>query len=72
MKFKKASPNPGSQKDLVLAFVQKIKPQTKRQNRGRKVGHLKRCSEICVQNALEKINDKNHDDDFAQFIFKLV
>jgi hypothetical protein len=25
-----------------------------------------------VQNALEKVNDKNHDDDFAQFILELV
>lgn len=52
----------------MLAFVQEIKPQAKRQNRGRKVGHLKRSGEICMQNALEKVNDKHHDDDFAQFI----
>ena len=56
----------------VLALVYEIKPQAKRQNRGRKVGHLKRRSEICVQNALEKVNDKHHDDDFAKFILKLV
>jgi len=56
----------------VFAFVQEIKSQTKRQNRGREIGHLKRSGEICVQNALEKVNDKHHDDDFTQFIFKLV
>ena len=72
VKFKKASPKPGSQKASVFAFVQEIKSQTKRQNRGREIGHLKRSGEICVQNALEKVNDKHHDDDFAQFILELV
>ena len=72
MKFKKTSPNPGSQKASVLAFVQEIKPHAKRQNRGGEIGHLKRRGEICMQNALEKVNDKHHDDDFAQFILKLV
>ena len=56
----------------MFAFVQEIKSQTKRQNRGREIGHLKRSGEICVQNALEKVNDKHHDDDFAQFILELV
>ena len=56
----------------MRAFVQEIKSQAKRQNRGGKIGHLKRRGKICVQNALEKINDKHHDDDFTQFIFKLV
>ena len=72
MKFKKANLKPGSQKASVFAFVQEIKPQTKRQNRGRKVGHLKRGGEICMQNALEKVNDKHHYDDFAEFILELV
>ena len=72
MKFKKRAEKPGSQNASVLALVQEIKPQAKRQNRGRKVGHLKRSCEICVQNALEKVNDKHHDDDFAEFIFELV
>jgi len=71
-KFQKASPKLGSQKASVRAFVQEIKSQAKRQNRGRKIGHLKRRGEICVQNALEKVNDKNHDDDFAQFVLELV
>ena len=56
----------------MLAFVQEIKPQAKRQNRGGEIGHLKRGGEICVQNALEKVNDKHHDDDFAQFVLELV
>ena len=56
----------------MRALVQEIKSQAKRQNRGRKIGHLKRRGKICVQNALEKINDKNHDDDFAQFVLELV
>jgi len=56
----------------VLALVQEIKPQAKRQNRGGEIGHLKRGGEICVQNALEKINDKNHDDDFTKFVLELV
>lgn len=56
----------------MFAFVQEIKSQTKRQNRGREIGHLKRSGEICVQNALEKVNDKHHDDDFAQFVLELV
>ena len=68
----KASRKPGSQNASVLALVQEIKPQAKRQNRGRKVGHLKRRGEICVQNALKKVNDKYHNDDFTQFIFELV
>ena len=56
----------------MLAFVQEIKSQAKRQNRGGEIGHLKRGGEICVQNALEKVNDKHHDDDFAQFVLELV
>ena len=72
MKFKKASPKLGSQKASVRALVQEIKSQAKRQNRGGKISHLKRRGEICMQNALEKVNDKHHDDDFAQFILELV
>ena len=72
VKFKKANLKPGSQKASVLAFVQEIKPQAKRQNRGGEIGHLKRSGEICVQNALEKVNDKHHDDDFAEFILEFV
>ena len=65
VKFKKASPKLGSQKASVRALVQEIKSQAKRQNRGGEIGHLKRRGEICMQNALEKVNDKHHDDDFA-------